>query len=213
MKGTKIVVKKGDKYGDWEILKEVKGKFGRRFLCKNSRGLEKEVNLVHLRTGKSSGYYGFGEKSPTRTHGMTHTRIWQIWMGMKARCTFEKEPAYKNYGGRGIKVASEWLKFENFYSDMKDGYDSQMTIERIDVNGNYCKANCKWVTKAEQARNKRNHAEVIFEGKTYKLFELANLTGVPYQTLYARIFTYKIPIEIAVLKKKVTRNTGKPKNK
>lgn len=91
-----------------------------------------------------------------KRHGMTKTRAYNAWVNMKTRCL---NPAYKRYatwGGRGISVASEWMVFENFYKDMGDppiGY----SLDRIDVNGNYCKSNCRWATQLQQQNNRRNN--------------------------------------------------------
>lgn len=82
------------------------------------------------------------------------TRQYNIWKGIKKRCNNVKEEAYKNYGGRGITYDPKWETFIGFWEDMETRYSENLTIERKDVNGNYCKENCKWVTKVEQSRNK-----------------------------------------------------------
>lgn len=191
-------IPQGTQFNDWTVIKEVDGRYGRRFLCQNSVGKKQEVNLVHLRSGKSKGYYGRGEHGSNYKHGMSKSRFWNVWQGMLRRCDDKNQPAYKNYGGRGIKVCPKWLKFQGFYEDMISGYTSTMTIERIDVDGDYCPENCKWIPKGEQQHNTRRNHNIEYQGKNYKLFELAEKFNIKYQTLYNRIYTYKMPLEKAL---------------
>lgn len=121
-----------------------------------------------------------------RIHGMNDTRIHSIWSGIKSRCN---DKSNENYGGRGISYDPRWETFEGFYEDMKEGYSEVKSIDRIDVNGDYCKDNCRWATKIQQARNTRDNLIVSYNGKDVRLVDLYEELGcdIVYSTVYNRI--------------------------
>lgn len=129
--------------------------------------------------------------------------LWNRWQHMKQRCSNPKNPGYRHYGGRGISYDPKWESFSAFFDDMSGDFKEHLTLERINVNGNYNKKNCTWITKGEQSCNTRKTIYIDYAGQSYKLFELAQIVGVKYNTLYNRIYTYKMPIEIAVKKEKM----------
>ena len=115
---------------------------------------------------------------------------------MRSRCDRKTDPAYPNYGGRGIRVCDRWQIFENFLQDMGPMPDG-MELDRIDVNGHYEPGNCRWATVIEQARNKRNSLHIEFNGQTKCLKAWAEELGIGYHTLYRRVAIAKMPVEIA----------------
>lgn len=124
----------------------------------------------------------------TITHGCSKTRLYETWCCMKKRCYNQKDKRYKNYGGRGIKVCDEWQTFEPFYDwAMANGYREDLTIDRIDVDGNYEPSNCRWATMIEQMRNTtRNHFVTAF-GETKTIAEWSELSGIRQDVIKDRL--------------------------
>lgn len=121
-------------------------------------------------------------------HGMTGKRIHRIWKGMYNRCFNSNTYDFKYYGGRGITVCDEWRGddgFQNFYEwAMANGYRDELTIDRIDVNGNYSPNNCRWITQYEQTRNRRNTINITALGKTMCLKDWIDECGNHVHYLY-----------------------------
>jgi len=155
-----------------------------------------------------------GNKSHFFKHGMRGTRFYITWRNLKRRCINPKDNVYKWYGGRGIKCM--WKSFEEFRDDMYESYQShiqkfgehQTTIDRIDHNGNYCKENCRWATRIEQARNRRDRRTITFKGETKHLNEWALEVGINCETLYERIHKHHWKIEEALTKPKQKNQFG-----
>ena len=114
--------------------------------------------------------------APKAGHGMSKTRIYQVWCGARNRAA---DTLDKNYGGRGISVSAEWQNcFETFWRDMGSSYRPGLTLERSDVNQGYSKENCEWVPNLVQQANKRNNRRLEFEGEVMHLADLCRATGV-----------------------------------
>lgn len=143
------------------------------WLCQCDCGRQKVYPSGKLLSGRATncGCEALNIKRKVASkHGLlagTTPRTFICWNGMKARCLNPNCLQYKDYGGRGIKICDEWLSFENFHNwAINNGYSDDLTIERIDVNGNYTPDNCKWIPRKEQAKNTRRNHYVTIDGTT-----------------------------------------------
>lgn len=121
-------------------------------------------------------------------HKMSGTRIYAEWQGMKGRCYNKGSARYADWGGRGIEVCEQWRNsFESFYTwAMANGYQDNLTIDRIDNNGNYCPENCRWVGQQEQCRNRRSNINITIGNSTRTLMEWCEIFQVDYTNVNAR---------------------------
>jgi hypothetical protein len=121
------------------------------------------------------------------THGMSITPEFRAWATMQQRCENPRNPRYRHYGGRGIRVCDRWQLFENFYADMGKRPTSKHSIDRIDNNGHYAPENCRWATNQEQLQNTRRNVYVELHGERMTVAEAARRSGLYVHTLYARL--------------------------
>lgn len=136
------------------------GRSHRYWNCLCDCGNSKEVREDHL-LGQKTMSCGCLKPELSRsiatTHGLSHkTPMYATWSHMRQRCRNPRNKDYKTYGGRGITICERWDSFENFYADMSPTWKPGLTIERKDVNGNYCPDNCTWIPNVEQPKNRSN---------------------------------------------------------
>ena len=174
------------------LEKDLSKKNGTYWICMCDCGNIKSVRSDHLRKNlvKSCGCYNSKVSSENHsTHHNTRTRLYTIWSSMKGRCNNPNNDAYPNYGGRGIKVCDEWNDSYESFKNWADssGYTEELTIDRIDNDGNYCPENCKWSTYSEQANNRRS-SNVIYIGLSKgTLSQWLSVYGMPRGVFYSRI--------------------------
>lgn len=122
-----------------------------------------------------------------------HKRLYSIYNGIKTRCYNQNEARYKDYGGRGIGMMDEWRNpkfgFDKFVEwSIENEYADNLSIDRIDVNGDYCPENCRWVTMKEQSGNTRQTRWVEYNGERIQLYKLCERLNVSYDTVHDRIY-------------------------
>ena len=162
------------------------------WLCKCDCGKEKIVNGNHLKSGaiKSCGCL-HKETLPNVKHRLSDSRLYSIYKDMYRRCYNRKNKSYPEYGERGIRVCAEWRgvdNFVNFYTwAMTHGYADNLTIDRIDFDGDYSPENCRWVDIYQQANNKRNKVNITIDGVTKTRAEWCREYGINYRTVCTRM--------------------------
>lgn len=175
----------GKRFGRLVVVEVDEEKSNRKtyWICKCDCGNTKSIRADTLKFVRSCGCIkkeqDIKNLGITRNHNMTYHPLFSIWNGMMSRCNNQKNPAYKDYGGRGIKVCEEWHKVENFCKwGEENGYKKGLSIERIDVNKGYSPDNCKWIPISEQPLNTRKTTIVEINGKKIPLAKTARSLGV-----------------------------------
>lgn len=166
-------------------------------ICECGNKIIRQSSRLKNGSAKSCGCL---EKERKTKHNLCQSPIYKTWNDMIQRCTNIKNNNYKNYGGRGIKICEKWLEFKGFYEDMGDKPEG-LSLDRIDVNGNYCKDNCKWSTNIEQHNNMRRNVKVTYNGKTQTVSQWSRELGINSRTLHDRLFRANWDIENAFNKK------------
>ena len=189
----------GQRFGRWVVLYrgadvEEKGHPRVRWHCRCDCGVERDVAPNSLKNGTSRSCGCLHTDvviemgSPNKTHGMTGTRLHRIWKNIRTRCNNPKNGKYARHGGRGISVCEEWSGkdgFANFYRwAMDSGYGDDLTIDRIDNDGNYCPGNCRWVSNRVQSNNKSTCRKIAVDGKEMTISEWVDYLGVSRWKLY-----------------------------
>ena len=175
--------------------------------CLCECGTEKVIDLSSLRAGRTLSCSCYNREVNTKkqtTHGLSKengkkSKISCIWTAMKQRCYNPKNKNYNNYGGRGIKVCDRWKdSIENFVNDMGNRPSDEYSLERLEVNGNYCPENCIWILKENQAKNTRRTHKITYNGKTKCLNDWCKELNLKYSRIRHMIKDLKLTFEEAI---------------
>lgn len=194
MKAVDITGQKFNKLTAKKLVEIKKVKNGTRhywlYKCDCGNEIVLQKNNVSNNHTQSCGCYQRQQTSKANTtHNLYYTRIYKIYRSMLQRCFDSNVFAYKDYGGRGITVCDEWKNdFMNFYNwSMNNGYSNDLSIDRIDNNGNYCPDNCRWVNRKTQARNTRSNKYITYKGEKHCVSEWAEILKIDGKLLGERL--------------------------
>lgn len=193
----------GQRYGRLTVIAKSGKETGKhrssRWLCQCDCGEQKTVTTDNLKNGSTNSCgclkrevdtkrileYGANNPGSRRTHGASKTKVYWAYQHMIERCYKPKYPQYKNYGARGIRVCKEWKEDPKAFIEwsMKNGFREDLTLDRIDVNGNYCPENCRWVSWDVQANNKRASVYANIMGEKLTLAQVSRKYGISVGTI------------------------------
>ena len=186
----------GQRFGRLTVIERADTK-GKRtmWLCKCDCGREKSIGSHNLLTGNTSScgclwketVPSYNKENNTR-HGDSHTKLHKAWLNMRYRCFNKRCKFYDNYGGRGITICEEWSVYENFRDwALANGFANGLSIDRIDVDGNYCPENCRWVSEKVQQNNRRVNNYLTLNGTRHTIQEWSEITGIGWTTINERL--------------------------
>ena len=197
----------GQKFGRLTVIKQMGKNRWRniKWLCLCDCGDQSVVYSGNLRNNSTQSC-GCLQKESITSRSTKHrhnkrgkeTRTHRSWRHIIDRCTNPNNAHYQDYGGRGIKVCKEWLEFINFLKDMKESPGSGYSIDRTNNNKGYSRENCRWATSKEQQRNTRNNRMETYKRKTQCIAVWAEEYGIPYNTLWSRLYMYGWSMEKAL---------------
>jgi hypothetical protein len=206
----KLIDRTGQRFGRLLVVEMRSERKGNRviYLCKCDCGILLDVNSSALVTGNttSCGCYAAERASALfRKHGSSNNRgqkktsdEYGVWSNIRQRCGNSKNPSFKDYGRRGIALCAEWNDFNVFLADMGNRPSKNHTIDRIDNDKGYSKANCRWATRVEQNSNKRSSNLLTYQGITKTCAEWERSMGFPEGVIKQRVNSMNWSIERAL---------------
>ena len=211
----------GEKFGRLTAIERVGSDKSKRavWLCRCECGKTTTVDSYSLKSGntKSCGCLNTDVRSKRMVemhtkHGESKTRLYNIWRSMLSRCMWENPYYYDRYGGRGISVCEKWMEYEPFRDwALSNGYSDNLSIDRIDVNGDYCPENCRWADRKVQGNNKRNNVYLEHNGEKKTIAQWADATGILPCTIWRRLKSgWSVEKALTVIDGRKTKNLSGP---
>ena len=185
---SKVIDLTGKRFGRLVVIKRLENDkhYSACWLCKCDCGNIKSIKGNSLRRGLTVSCGCYHKETVTNrqtTHNSSKTRLFRIWQHMKARCYNPNYKFYSYYGGRGITICDEWrndfISFQQW--SLSHGYTDELTLDRINTNGNYEPDNCRWVTRKIQQNNNRRNLNFTINGETKTLAQWCEIYGVPHR--------------------------------
>lgn len=183
----------GQRFGRLIVIERAENK-GKQvaWLCRCDCGAEITTRSDNLTSGgtQSCGCFNREQSSKKHTkHGGSNTRLYDIWKKAKSRCNDKQNDRYADYGGRGITVCPEWSESFEAFRDwaLANGYRDDLTIDRIDVDGNYTPKNCRWISNQKQQNNRRDNHYITYNGETHTITEWARIYKLSENALVHRV--------------------------
>lgn len=198
----KFVDLSGQQFGRWTVVRRANDRISdggthyTQYECECECGVKRLVTSSSLKSGRSTSCGCYHSevsaqvcKRNFRTHGETKSRLYQIYAGIKKRCGNPNASNYADYGGRGIAICDEWANSWSSFRDwaLNNGYTDDLSIDRIDVNGNYEPNNCRWVACVVQANNRRSSRYITYNNETHTVSEWAKILNIPYKSLHKKL--------------------------
>lgn len=197
----------GKRYGRLVVLEKIgvrKRKTYWKCVCDCGKECEADTSSLNYGMKRSCGCLRRDAASKVKhgdaRKGYEYSNLYKSWSEMKRRCNNPKDMKFNSYGARGIKVCKEWSEDYSVFKDwaLKNGYQKGLTIDRVDVNGNYCPENCRWANNKQQSRNKQDTVYVVYQGKKIALIQLCEDLNISYTCVYQRLYKLGWDVEKAV---------------